>query len=133
MLIAEASVETERPSRYLVQLCRHVDHMAQTHPDVHARVEWSDDHGVASFGWGQCALRAGPGVLTLRAEADDEEGLQRLKHLVADRLVRFGRREHLTVTWGPPRDADGCLATSATRQRTRQSTAHDGTHARPRR
>lgn len=32
MLIAEARVETERSSRYLVQLCQHFDHRAQALP-----------------------------------------------------------------------------------------------------
>jgi hypothetical protein len=99
MLIAEAHVETGRSSRYLVQLCRHVDEAARAHPQMRAHVEWSDDHGVISFDWGRCTLRALPGVLTLRAEAPDEDSLRRVEHRVADRLQRIGRRDHLTVTW----------------------------------
>jgi hypothetical protein len=56
MLIAEARVETDRFSRYLVQLCRHFNDEA--HPEEQVHVEWSDDRGVASFGWGRCTLRA---------------------------------------------------------------------------
>ena len=57
MLTAEAQVETERPGRYLVQLCRHASQMGQhlrqrprTHdggdvpPEVQ-HVEWSDTYG----------------------------------------------------------------------------------------
>jgi hypothetical protein len=80
MLIAEAHVETERSSRYLVQLCRHFNDEAQAHPEAQVHVEWSDDRGVASFGWGRCTLRADPGALTLRAEAPDEENLQRVRY-----------------------------------------------------
>jgi hypothetical protein len=109
MLIAEATVETERSSRYLVQLCRHVDLVAQAHPQMQAHVEWSDDRGVISFGWGRCTLRAEPGVLTLRAEAPDEESLHQLEQRVADRLEQVGRRDHLTVTWAAPQDGDGQL------------------------
>ena len=65
MLVAEAKVETERSSRYLVQLCRHVDAVARAQPQMQAHVEWSDDRGVISFDWGRCMLRAVPGVLTL--------------------------------------------------------------------
>ena len=43
-----------------------------------------------------------PGVLTLRAEAADEEHLHRLEQRVADRLEQIGRRGRLTVTWTPP-------------------------------
>lgn len=102
MLIAEARVETERSSRYLIQLCRHVSHAAQASPQMQAHVECSDDRGVISFGWGRCTLRADPGILTLRAEAADEENLRRIEQRVADRLERFGRRDRLTVTWTPP-------------------------------
>src|SRR3990170_3035161 len=77
MLITEARVETERSSHYLVQLCSHFAHKAQAHPEIDAHVEWSDDRGVASFGWGRCSLYADPAALTLRAEAPDEESLQR--------------------------------------------------------
>jgi hypothetical protein len=67
MLIAEARVETERASRYLVQLCQHVDKLGRARPQMQAHAECSDDRGVISVGWGQCTLRALPGVLTLRA------------------------------------------------------------------
>ncbi len=106
MLNAEARVETERSSRYLVQLCRHFDHEAQSHTEVQAHVEWSDDRGVADFGWRRCTLRAGPDVLTLLAEAPEEESLQRVEHLVADHLARFANADHVTVTWPPPQGAD---------------------------
>ena len=105
MLIAEASIETERPSRYLVQLCRHLSQVAQRHPQMQAHVEWSDDRGVISFGQGRCTLRADPGVLALRAEAPDEETLHQLEQRVAERLEQVGRRDRLTVAWTPPRDA----------------------------
>jgi hypothetical protein len=47
-----------------------------------------------------CAqARAGPGLLTLHAEAPDPGSLARIQDLVAGRLEKFGRREQLTVTW----------------------------------
>jgi hypothetical protein len=127
MLTAEASVETERPSRYLGQLCRHFNqkgrhllgglraHLsgdAQPRADLRARietirnsridVEWSETHGIVSFGWGQCTMQAGSDTLTLRAQAADEENLLRVQDLVAGHLARFGRRDHLTVNWQRP-------------------------------
>jgi hypothetical protein len=103
MLIAEANVETERASRYLVQLCQHLHKAGRAHPQMQAHVEWSDDHGVISFDWGRCTLRALPGVLTLRAEASNEDTLHRLEQRIADRLQQVGRRDHLRVTWTPLR------------------------------
>ncbi len=99
MLITEARVATERSSRYLVQLCRHVKLMARMQPAMQAKVEWSDDRGVISSRWGRCTLHADPGVLTLRAEAADEASLQQLEQRIAGRLQQVGRRDRLTVTW----------------------------------
>jgi hypothetical protein len=107
VLIAEARVATERSSRYLVQLCQHVDKVGKAHPQMRARAEWSDDRGVVSFDWGRCTMRALPGVLTLRAEAPDEDALRRVEYPIAARLERIGRREHLTVTWTPSQSAGG--------------------------
>ena len=106
MLVAEAKVETGRSSRYLVQLCRHVDAVARAQPQMQAHVEWSDDRGVISFAWGRCTLRAVPGVLTLHVEAADEESLHELEQRVGGRLQQIGRRDHLTVTWRLPEGVD---------------------------
>jgi hypothetical protein len=105
MLIAEARVQTERSSRYLVQLCQHVDKAARAHPQLRAHVEWSDDRGVISLDRGRCTLRALPGALTLRVEAPNEDTLRRVESPIAGRLERIGRRDHLRVTWTPPRSA----------------------------
>jgi hypothetical protein len=118
MLIAEAHVETERSSRYLVQLCQHVDKAGRAHPQMRAHIEWSDDRGVISLDWGRCTLRALPGVLTLRAEAPDEDTLRRIEHGVGERLQRIGMRDHLTVTWTPPQSAgEGTAETPVRRDR----------------
>jgi hypothetical protein len=119
MPIAEARVETERPSRYLVQLCkhfdnrgRHLDHRPRGHKGGDARalremravaaqaqVEWSETRGTVRLPWGRCEMRAEPGALTVRVEAVDEENLRRLQDLVAGHVERFGRREGLAATW----------------------------------
>ena len=105
MLIAEARVQTERSGRYLVQLCQHVDKLGRARPQLQAHAEWSEDRGLISFGWGRCMLRALPGVLTLRAEAADEDALRRVESPIGARLVGIGRRDQLRVTWTPPRAA----------------------------
>jgi hypothetical protein len=116
MPTAEAHVETDRPSRYLVQLCRHADQMGRRHrPGAHAtgdehssrelrvHVEWSDTHGIINLTpWGRCTMQATSRTLALRADATNEENLRRIQNLVTERLERFGRRDHLTVSWLPP-------------------------------
>jgi hypothetical protein len=67
MLIAEARVQTERSSRYLVQPCRHEDEAERAHPQLR-RTSNVRRPRVISFDRGRCTLRARPGVLTLRAE-----------------------------------------------------------------
>jgi len=125
MRIAEANVETERSSRYLVQLCRHLDHKAQSHSDVKARITWRDDFGVAEFGWGRCIVRAYPGALTVRVEAIDEEKLTRVKGLVTERLMQFGRRDQLTVNWSPSHSSGWTPVEAATGSASDERTSHD--------
>ncbi|MGW0820144.1 DUF2218 domain-containing protein [Streptomyces sp. NPDC002845] len=133
MPTAEARVETDRPSRYLVQLCKHFAHKGRHlghRPRAHAggdaqdlgamravaeqaRVEWSDSEGEVSLPWGRITLRAVPGALTLRVEAADDDGVTRLQNLVAGHVERFGRRDGLRVSWqrpGFPADSPGVSA-----------------------
>jgi hypothetical protein len=46
-------------------------------------------------------MHAAPGTLTLRAEAGNEENLRRIQDLVAARVEKIGRRDHLAVNWQP--------------------------------
>jgi hypothetical protein len=96
MPTAEARIVTDRPSRYLVQLCQHVNSIyskgglvshrrrrrlvaggTQERPDVPPRVEWSETQGSISFDAGNITMQASPGALILRAESADEESLPR--------------------------------------------------------
>lgn len=91
MLTAEARIQTAQPSRYLVQLCRHASSIShkilqlhpgktQTRPEVQ-HVEWSDTAGTLTLSWGRCTMQAGQDTLTVRAEAANEENLQRIQSL----------------------------------------------------
>jgi hypothetical protein len=102
MPIVESRVATEHAADYLAKLGRHIERAAQSHSDSPLRVESSALHGTISFGAGTCTLDAEPAALLVRVTADDEESLQRVAGLVADRLQTFGRHEGLTVTWTSP-------------------------------
>ncbi len=120
MPTAEARIETQHASRYLVRLCQHISKIknkgrhlhrqrpshlpsdARARPDMQAQVEWTETHGTVTFSWGKITMRASPGGLALHAEAADEENLQQIQDLVAGRLAKFGSREHLTVQWQRP-------------------------------
>jgi cytochrome P450 len=113
MPASEAHIPTARASRYLAQLCRHSGQMArpgfrQSHrhsaggaPLAVRDTDWSDSTGIINFGGGRCTLQATGEALTLRAEADDPQQLQRIQDGIARRVGRIGRRDALTVTWQP--------------------------------
>ncbi|WP_078651244.1 DUF2218 domain-containing protein [Streptomyces xylophagus] len=113
MPTAEAQIATERPTRYLVQLCKHfankghhLTHRPRTHtlPDLRPdqiQVEWTDSDGMLRLPWGQCTLQATPGTLRVHIEAEDQENLGRLQDLVTTHIGRFSRRDPLRVEWEP--------------------------------
>jgi Uncharacterized protein conserved in bacteria len=86
-----ATVATAAASRYLTQLCKHFAHKIP--------VSVEEGRGRADFPWGTCRMEAAADTLTLLCEAEDAEGLERVKAVVADHLGRFGWREGLTVVW----------------------------------
>ena len=114
---AEARIDTERPSRYLVQLCRHASamggaggrqpgahlHGMTTGREVTVQAQWSDAHGTIAFSpWGECTVTATATTLTLRVQATDAENLRRIQDVLAADLQRFGRRDQLAVNWHQP-------------------------------
>ncbi len=122
MPIAEARIKTERPSRYLIQLCKHAasmgaarGHLPRVHlggmltgSEVRVRADWSDTHGTVIFiPWGQCTIAAGADTLTVRIDATDEQNLQRMQDIITRDLERFGRRDHLSVNWHRNEDQEG--------------------------
>ena len=117
-LAAEAVVQTGNPARYIARLCRHASQMSlqAAQPGRHLRhrprgqrgggappevrhAEWSSTQGTVILNWGRWTLQAADRTLTVRAEAADEQNLQRIQDLLTARLTSFGRREHLTVSW----------------------------------
>jgi hypothetical protein len=113
MPTAEARIETDRPERYLAQICQHAaamgdgDHQARMHGGDHPQreelgvhAEWSETRGAVTFTpGGTCSLTADESALTLRIEATDEDSLQRIRDILTRDLDRFGRRDGLVVSW----------------------------------
>jgi hypothetical protein len=90
-LSSTADVTAERPVAYMRQLCKHFGHKQEA--------SFGDTSGEIRFDYGRCELSAGDGVLSLRVIADEPDGLERLEHVIASHLERFGRRDGLTVAW----------------------------------
>jgi hypothetical protein len=119
MLTAQAGISTARASRYVLQFCRHANHMAH-HPGPRSSgegpgsappevrgVAWSDTLGVVRFASGCCVLQASPDTLLVSVDATGEDELQRLVAGITRRLVTIGRRDQLTVNWRRPDPVPG--------------------------
>ncbi|PRW63721.1 DUF2218 domain-containing protein [Actinopolyspora mortivallis] len=92
MLTAQAEVATERPQRYLAQLCKHFAHKVTS--------EYDEERGRVEFDVGTCELRAEGNTLLLRARAEQREGVDRVTRVIATHLERFGARDEIEVRWG---------------------------------
>jgi hypothetical protein len=109
MLTGHARIETGRASRYLVQLCEHLNQMPRhdtrrthTHdgaPPTVRHVEQSESAAVITLDCGQCTLQATDDSLTVSVEAADLENRQRIQDMLTRRLQTIGRRDHLNVRW----------------------------------
>ncbi len=90
-LTARADVLTEAPARYAKQLVSHLGR----------RLTWTTEGGTSTAQIGEATgvVLVGDGVLTLLAEAPDEESLARVQHVLGSHLERFGQRNELTVSW----------------------------------
>lgn len=95
---SQSVVHTDRPERYGKQL---VAHLGRRNGG-----SWSADSasGWIDFEVGRATLTAREGELHLRIDAAAED-LPRLEDVLARHLIRFGERDHLTVTW--QRDLSG--------------------------
>jgi hypothetical protein len=90
-LRSEASIGTEVPDRYLVQLCKQFAH--------NIPATYSGTKGRAEFGFGHCTMQASKRYLTLIVEAEDEQSLARMQHLIGLRLERCMWRERPVINW----------------------------------
>ena len=91
---SRADVATDAPARYAKQLLSHLGHR------VTFTTEGPSSHAEIAGGVG--TIITGDGVLTMIAEAPDEESLARVEDVLGRHLVRFGQRNELTVTWTRP-------------------------------
>ena len=87
----QALVATDRPSRYLVQLCKHFGHKIQT--------VWTEHEGELHFDLGTALLHAQADGLRITVTAGDAESLTQLADVVERHLVRFGTKDELVVAW----------------------------------
>jgi catechol 2,3-dioxygenase len=92
-LRSRAEVVTDRPSPYLLQVAKHFRHKLD--------VTFDERRATIPFAFGRGELRAEDGVLVLQAVAATPAERERVEQVVGSHLVRFGRRDELTVAWTP--------------------------------
>ncbi len=87
MLKATSQFETERASRYLVQMAKHFAHKVE--------VTWNETDARATLPTGAATMHAGDGRLRFEVEAETAAELERAKMIIEQHIVRFAFREKL--------------------------------------
>lgn len=90
-LSSTAIVATAYASRYLQQLCKHFGHKIPT--------EFTPEEGTITFPFGECVLAAEGERLTMIVTSADEEGLERMRGVIASHLERFAFRDKPAIAW----------------------------------
>ena len=88
---SSTTIKTQKASGYLQQLCKHFSHKIE--------VKFDAQSGWIEFAFGRAELRADENVLTLVANSQNPENLDKLKKVLASHLERFAFRERLKIKW----------------------------------
>lgn len=112
MVQVSGFVATERASRYLLHMCRHLQQMSRMRHHIPVRhhgavrdvlaVEYAADRAVVRLRGGSVRLEATAEALQLVIDAEDAKTLQRLQNGLAHRIQTIGRRDQLALTWSIP-------------------------------
>ncbi|MEM9775261.1 MAG: DUF2218 domain-containing protein [Chloroflexota bacterium] len=88
---ASAVVQTKKAFRYMKTLCIHFDHKADA--------TFNDTSGHVKFAFGECDFQVTDSALHIDLKAESGDLLERTKYVVGDHLVRFAKKDNLTVDW----------------------------------
>lgn len=88
---SSTTIKTQKASGYLQQLCKHFGHKIE--------VKFNGQAGWIEFAFGRAELRADENVLTMVANSQNPENLDKLKKVLASHLERFAFRESLKIKW----------------------------------
>lgn len=91
MYTAQAKVTLISASATLKKLCRHFSHKIET--------EFDDESGNIQFPFARAQLKADGQMLSIRVEADDEQGLERGRDVIGNHLIRFATRQEVELSW----------------------------------
>jgi len=92
MLTASSQFKTEKPGKYLVQLCKHFAHKVD--------VSYTEQEGKVNFPGGMALLNNKEDCLEFYVEAATEEQLEICQSVIESHIVRFAFREKLeSLNW----------------------------------
>ena len=87
MLSSSSQFETEKPGKYLMQLCKHFAHKVE--------VTYNEEIGEVNFPCGTARLQNKTNRLEFHVEAPSEEELKMCQSIIENHIVRFAFRENL--------------------------------------
>lgn len=86
-----SNIKTSAGSSYIGKLCRHFAHKIKT--------EYTPTTGKAEFPAGICQMHASTEHLIFEIDADNSEGLEKIKGVLERHLIKFAYKEDLIITW----------------------------------
>lgn len=89
--IASSYVATPTPARYISRLCTHFAHKLP--------VSFDEQHGRIEFAFGLSHLHADRTGLHITALSNNQQDLDKLKHLIAAHFERFAWQAELSLDW----------------------------------
>ncbi len=87
MLTASSQFKTEKPSKYLAQLCKHFADKVE--------VSYTEQKGEVTFPFGTALLHNKIDHLEFHVEAPTQEELSQCQSIIESHIVRFAFREKL--------------------------------------
>jgi len=90
MIRFQGAAATASASLYMTKLCKHFRHKIA--------VEFDERSADAQFPFGRCLMRAEAQALRFDCQADDAKAA-RIRFVLDDHLVRFARKENLSIAW----------------------------------
>ena len=120
MPAVQATISTGHAAAYLTRLCGHAGKMSASTRRIHHRprahaggapprvqhVQQAGSEATVTLDCGQWTMHAASGQLRLRAQAADQDSLQRIQDLLTVRILTLACREQLTITWRPAPDPE---------------------------
>lgn len=93
MPVASLSLRAKKSQAYFNSLCKHFTRKVEVIRD--------ENTATVAFPTGSCKISVCDMDLSFHAQADDENALNVVKHIVSIHVVRFGEFKNVEICWKP--------------------------------